>query len=257
MLGLAITPRAKSTLISWHPVSSRLLTAEFLTQMGPLAAIVVYAPTENSDPLEKDTFYEDLEEIMMRMNNLVFVIGDFNAHIGTQLSGIVVPNLLATSNSDDGERLITFASTHNMNITNTMFAHKRIHQGTWYPPNTKAEPSMKDYILVKRRLISSILDTRVYREADINSDHRLVISKVKLKSKKKTPDHKKKIDRDFKKKINQDFFKNATIREQYKSNTWAIQEILIVSLHARYQETNFEDKWKDFSSTIRSAAGKG
>ena len=26
--GLAITPRAKSTLRSWHPVSSRLLTAD-------------------------------------------------------------------------------------------------------------------------------------------------------------------------------------------------------------------------------------
>ena len=43
---------------------------------------------------------------MMRMNNL-FVIGDFNARIGTQLSGIVGPHLLATSNSDNGEKLIT------------------------------------------------------------------------------------------------------------------------------------------------------
>ena len=55
---------------------------------------------------------------------------------------------------------------------------------------------MKDYILVKRRLISSILDTRVYRGADINSDHRLVISKVKLKL-KKTPNRRKKIDQDL------------------------------------------------------------
>ena len=84
-----------------------------------------------------------------------------------------------------------------MNIKNTMFAYKRIHQRTWYPPNTRAEPSMKDYILMKRRLISSILDTRVYRGADIGSDHRLVISKVKLKLKKKTPNRKKKIDQDL------------------------------------------------------------
>ena len=58
---------------------------------------------------------------------------------------------------------------------------------------------MKDYILVKRKLvfISSILDTGVYRGADINSDHRLVISKVKLKLKKKTPNRKNKIDQDL------------------------------------------------------------
>ena len=72
-VGLAVTPRAKSTLRSWHSVSSRLLTAEFLTQMGLLAVIVAYAPTQNSDSLEKDTFYEDLEEIMMRMNNLLLM----------------------------------------------------------------------------------------------------------------------------------------------------------------------------------------
>ena len=43
----------------------------------------------------------------------------------------------------------------------------------------RAAPSMKDCKLVKWRL--SVLDTRVYRGADIDSDHRLVACKVKLK----------------------------------------------------------------------------
>ena len=45
---------------------------------------------------------------------------------------------------------------------------------------------MKDFILVKQRLYQSVLDTKVYRGADIDSDHRLVAYKVKLKWKKKT-----------------------------------------------------------------------
>ena len=62
-----------------------------------------------------------------------------------------------------------------------MFQHKWIHQASWYPPNAKAQPSLKDYILVRQRMRSFILDTRVYRGADINSDHRLVVTSIVLK----------------------------------------------------------------------------
>ena len=47
-VGLAITPEARSALRSWRPIASRLLVAEFLTRMGPLAIVVAYGPTENS-----------------------------------------------------------------------------------------------------------------------------------------------------------------------------------------------------------------
>ena len=47
-VGLAIAPEARSALRSWQPITSRLLTAEFLTKMGPLAMVVAYAPTESS-----------------------------------------------------------------------------------------------------------------------------------------------------------------------------------------------------------------
>ena len=62
-----------------------------------------------------------------------------------------------------------------------MFQHKWIHQASWYPPNAKAQPSLKDYILVRQRMRSFILDTRVYRGADIDSDHRLVVTSIVLK----------------------------------------------------------------------------
>ena len=38
-------------------------------------------------------------------------------------------------------------------------------------PDPHAKPSIKDYVLVKQRLRPSVLDTRVYRGADMNSDH--------------------------------------------------------------------------------------
>ena len=62
-----------------------------------------------------------------------------------------------------------------------MFPHKQIQQATWHPPDPRAKPSIKDYVLVKQRLRPSVLDTRVYRGVDLNRDHRLVIASLQLK----------------------------------------------------------------------------
>ena len=76
---------------------------------------------------------------------------------------------------------MSFATTRGLCITNMMFQHKQIHQASWYPPNAKAQPSLQDYILVEQRMRSFILNTRVYRGADIDSDHRLVVTSIALK----------------------------------------------------------------------------
>ena len=157
-VGHVIAPEAHSAFRSWQPItSSRLLVAEFLTCMGPLAIAVTYSPTENSANKEKQHFIADLKEVMRSMNGLVIVMGDFNARIGRQLKGVVGSHSLASDNSDNGNRLVAFASANDMTITNTMFPHRRIHQETWYPPKARAAPSMKDFILVKRRQYSSVL----------------------------------------------------------------------------------------------------
>ena len=40
---------------------------------------------------------------------------------------------------------------------------------------------MMDYVLVSQRFRSSVLDTRVYRETYLQSDHMLVVSRVRFK----------------------------------------------------------------------------
>ena len=145
--------------------------------------IVAYAPTNQDTTEVKDHFYCQLDSVMHRTNGsgMVVVLGDFNATIGEEVLGVTGPYALGQQSSDNGERLLSFATTHGLCITNTMFQHKWIHQASWYPPNAKAQPSLKDYILVRQRMRSFILDTRVYRGADIDSDHRLVVTSIVLK----------------------------------------------------------------------------
>ena len=186
-IGLAFAPHAKAALRCYEATSSRIVTGEFLTRVGPfLLVVVVYAPTVQSSTEDKDHFYSDLDGVMTNANGLTIVMGDFNAAISDSVQGVTGPHGLSRRTNDNGDRLVSFTSSNDLTITSTLFPHKCIHQASWYPPNPRAQPSLKDFVLVRCRLRPSVLDTRVYRGADINSDHRLVIaSRLKLTKKVK------------------------------------------------------------------------
>ena len=63
-VGLALSPQARASLRHHQTVSSRIMMAEFLTQVGPLMIVVVYAPTIQNSTEEKDQFYRDLNCIV-------------------------------------------------------------------------------------------------------------------------------------------------------------------------------------------------
>jgi hypothetical protein len=59
-----------------------------------------------------------------------------------------------------------------------MFPHRSIHKYSWTSPDGKMHNQI-DYILIDRRWHSSILDVRSFRWADCDSDHYLVVAKVR------------------------------------------------------------------------------
>ena len=120
-VGLALTPHARATMRYHQAVSSRILAAQFLTQVRPLLIVVAYAPTDQDYAQEKDLFYSDLDCVMSNGSGLVMVMGDFNASVSERVRGVVGPYGLGRHTSDNGERLVSFTSANGMCIANTFF----------------------------------------------------------------------------------------------------------------------------------------
>ena len=132
---LAVASHAKLTLIRcYQAVSSRILAGEFLPKVGPLLVVVVYAPTDQSSTVDKDLFYSDLESVTTNATGLVIVMGDFNAPISDSVECVVGPHGLSRWTNEIGERLVSFASSNDLTITNSLFPqrgtikHPGIHQ---------------------------------------------------------------------------------------------------------------------------------
>ena len=239
-VGLALSRCARNAMRHYQAVSSRVLAVELLTVAGPISVVVSYAPTDQSSVEEKDQFYSDLDYAMGSANGLVMVMGDFNAAISESVQGVVGPHGLSRQTNDNGERLVSFACANGMCITNTLFPHKHIHQATWYPPNSRASPSLKDYILVRRRLRPSVLDTRVYRGGDIDSDHRLVIVSLRLKLKRRANGKPGKC-------FDVELLKQAERRGEYL-------ETIQQQFDNRKGHGNVEERWMEMKEAIVNAA---
>ena len=80
--------------------------------------------------------------------------------------------------NDNGVRIVNFATSKNIVVKSTMFPHRNIHKCTWTSPGGQAHNQF-DNILIDRRWHSNIIDVRSFGEADCDTDHYLVVAKVR------------------------------------------------------------------------------
>ena len=79
--------------------------------------------------------------------------------------------------NDNGERM---CDMNELMINGTLLPHKTIKKATWTSPDG-VNRNQIDHILISRIFRNSVKDTRVFRSADIGSDHFLKCMKIKLR----------------------------------------------------------------------------
>ena len=104
----------------------------------------------------------------------------FNAKVGREdiFKPIIGQESIHQDSNDNGFRIVNFATSKNLVVKSTMFLHRNIHKYTWTSPDGKTHNQI-DHVLIDRRWQSSVLDVRSFRGAECDTDHYLVIGKVR------------------------------------------------------------------------------
>ena len=94
-------------------------------------AIQAYAPTSNAEEAEVEWFYEDLQDLLelIPKKDVLFIIGDWNAKVGSQETPGVTGKLGLGIWNEAGQRLIEFCKANALVIANTLFQQ---HKGILY-----------------------------------------------------------------------------------------------------------------------------
>ena len=92
-----------------------------------ITVIQVYAPTSIAEEAEVGWFYEDLKDLLglTPKKDAFFVIGDWNAKVGSQETPGVTGKLGLGVQNEAGQMLIEFCQENALVIANTLFQHKR------------------------------------------------------------------------------------------------------------------------------------
>ena len=132
-VAIILSKEVASSMISYQPVSDRILCVRINASPLNLSLIQIYAPTSDADVEEIEGFYGQLQDAFNRCprQDVVMVAGDFflNAKVrANSLDSEVCGRFgLGTPNAA-GNRLLDFCYDNHLYITNTAFQHhERLH----------------------------------------------------------------------------------------------------------------------------------
>jgi len=184
MYGVAfiVNKRTQDAIIDFKPINECICIIRYKTKFYKVALVNVHGPTEDKDELEKEDFCHKLDNVIDKIPNhdMKIILGDFNMKIGKEEKYIptIGKHSIDDRSNDNGMQVIDLAVTYNFVVCSTQFPHKRIHKITWQSPDGDTENQI-DHILIDSRQTSTITGIRIYRGANINSDHYLVRIKTK------------------------------------------------------------------------------
>ena len=184
--GVAIILRksASRSLVEWRAISDRIICVRLKSNHGYLTVIQCYSPINDDNGEKKDEFYEALNGVTTSIpkHDVLIVMGDMNAKVGEDNTGLeyVMGQPGKGIRNNNGDRLVDFCMHNSLVIGGTVFKHKEIHTLTWTSPNGRVKNQI-DHIMINRKWRTSLHDVKVRRGPDVNSDHYLVIGKIRLK----------------------------------------------------------------------------
>ena len=99
--------------------TDRMISVRYQGKPFRITVIKVYAPTSNAEEAEVKQFCEDLQDLLQLTpkKDVLFVIGDWNAKVGSQETPGVTGKFGLGMRNEAGQRLIEFCQDNALVIT--------------------------------------------------------------------------------------------------------------------------------------------
>jgi endonuclease/exonuclease/phosphatase family metal-dependent hydrolase len=116
-------------------------------------------------------------------NVIKVVMADFNAKVDREqwFRPVIGNESLHNISNNNGERLISFATTRGMTISSTQFQHKNIHKHTWISTGSSVKNQI-DHMMIDSRRKRRVIDVKKCRGISGVSDHFLVQVMMHIRS---------------------------------------------------------------------------
>jgi len=165
--------------------SDRMILVKLKADPVDIVIIQVYMPTSKEEDEVIESLYEQIEELIKKekATDQIIIMGDWNAVVGEGRDDKVVGDFGLGKRNERGQTLVDFCKRLGLVVTNTWFKHEKRRRYTWKKPGDTGRYQL-DYILVKQRYRNSVKNSRAYPGPDVNSDHNLVMSNIRMKLKK-------------------------------------------------------------------------
>ena len=186
-VGVIVANWLVEKIVEVERYSDRVMKVNIVIGYVVWEVVSCYCPQTGRSVNEKEEFYELMEMVVTSDN--VFVGGDFNGHVGSDMDGFgeVHEGFGIGQISDGGIRLLDWAVGRGLHLMNTCFQKRKSRLVTFRSSETE---TMIDYILLNNKYRSSVKDVKVIPGEEIVSQHCLLLmnmvfrKKVKRKVKK-------------------------------------------------------------------------
>ena len=110
-----------------------MISVRFQGKPFNITVIQVYALTSIAEEAEVEWFYEDLQDLLelTLKNDVLFIIGDWNAKEGSQEIPDVTGKFGLEVQKEAGQRLTEFYQENTLVIANTFFLQYKRRLYTW------------------------------------------------------------------------------------------------------------------------------
>ena len=160
-------------------VTDRIICFKMELDGVMLNVICAYAPQVGCIREEKKAFWLDLDEIVEKIpkNERIVVGANLNGHVEEVNNGdeeCMGRHGLGKRNNE-GQALVDFAKRMELTITNTYFVKKPAHKVTY---NSGGRSSQVVYIMVRKRRIKEVEDTKIIVGESVAKRYRIVVSAI-------------------------------------------------------------------------------